>query len=332
MAVSTGFVTVTASDGGHVVALTTDSTGFALASAFSGVTAAFASAAGSFSGTGFFAAGNNIGSVSPSGFSNILVGDGTTLSYADTVSGAVITSGNGNDTIVAGGNDTIDAGAGSNVILLAASSAADTVTTAGNDTISAFSNALNFTNDGASAVINLYGGTLTVSGSGTADVYAGSSATITVTDSGNDTFVFNQPLTSGADGSSVMVNASAATGNQSFWAGSGNVTLVGGSGNDTFAGGQGAATITAGSGTNLFGLYAQNTTASTALTVNGFTSKDGIGLADFSTALTFSIATEGTSTVFSLSNGASITLVDYAGPVKLGIIGVSPTSSAGGAS
>ncbi len=331
MAVSTGFVSVTASDGSHVVAVTTDSTGFALASSFSGLTAAFASTSGMFSGTGYFAAGSTAGTVSPSGFSQIFVGDGATLSYADTVTGATITSGNGNDSISAAGGDTIDAGAGSNVIVLAGSSVADTVTTAGNDTIAAFSNALTFTNDGASAVINLYGGTLTVSGSGIADVYAGDSASITLADSGSDTFVFNQPATSGADGSSVVVNASAATGNQSFWAGSGNVTLVGGSGNDTFAGGQGAATITAGSGKNLFGLFNENATASTALTVNNFTASDAIGLVDFSSNVTYSVTQPaGTSnSVVHLSSGASITLVGYTGTVTIGTNNGMPVSVPG---
>ncbi len=310
MALSTGYVTVTASNGGGVVAVTTDSTGFALASSFSSLTAFFAKTGGAYSGTGYFAASNALGTVTPTGYSSVLVGDGTTLSYADTVTGATIVSGNGNDTITAGSGDTIDAGAGSNVITLPGlGGGADTITTAGNDTIAAFSNALNYTNDGGSGVIDLYGGTLTISGSGIADVYA-NSATITVMDSGTDTFVFNQ--TSVAAGSSVLVNASSATGNDQFWAGSGNVTLVGGTGNDTFAGGNGAATITAGSGSNAIDLFGENT-GSSLLTVNSFSAKDVIGLIDFAPSTTYTLAQTGGNDVLTLSNGSTITLVGYTG-------------------
>lgn len=315
MALSTGFVTVTASAGGNqVVAITTDSTGFGLASSFSALTATFATAATTYSGTGYFAAGNSTGAgsdtVSPTGFSQILVGDGTTLSYADTVTGAAITSGNGNDTIVAGANDTIDAGAGSNVITLPGlGGGADTVTTAGSDTIAATNIGLNYTNDGASGVVQLFGGTMTISGSGISDVYA-NSATITVLDGGSDTFVFDQA--SIAAGSSVSVNASGATGNDAFWAGSGNVTLVGGTGNDTFAGGAGAATITAGSGSNAIALFGETATASTALTVSSFASHDYIGLVDFGASTTYTLQqTTAGNDVLTLSNGSTITLVGY---------------------
>ena len=149
---------------------------------------------------------------------------------------------------------------------------------------------------------------MTVSGSGISDVYA-NSATITATDSGSDTFVFNQP--SVAAGSSVLVNASAAAGNQAFWAGSGNVTLVGGTGNDTFAGGAGAATITAGTGSNAIALFGEDATASTALTVSSFSANDYIGLVDFSTGMTYSLNQTNGNDVLRLSNGSTITLVGY---------------------
>ncbi len=308
MALSTGTVSVTASTGTQVVAVTTDSTGFALASSFSALTATFASTAGTYSGTGYFAAGNGLGTVTPSGFSSVFVGDGTALSYADTVAGATITSGDGNDTITAGSGDTIDAGAGSNIITLPGlSGGADTVTTAANDTITAFSNALTYTNDGGSGVISLLGGTMTISGSGISDVYA-NSASITVMDSGTDVFVLNQP--SQAGGSSVLVNASSSTGNDQFWAGSGNATLVGGSGNDTFAGGGGAATITAGSGSNAIALFGE-TAGSSTLTVNGFTGSDVLALIDFTASTSYSFAPTGGNDVLTLSNGSTITLVGY---------------------
>lgn len=318
MALSTGNVSVTASTGNFVVAVTTDSVGLTLASSFSALTATFASASGTYTGTGYFAAGNGAGTVTPTGFTSIFVGDGSTLSYADTISGATITSGSGNDSIVAGSNDTIDAGGGSNVLVLSGSS--DTVTTAGNDTISATNNALNYTNDGGSGVINLYGGTLTISGSGISDVYA-NSATITVADSGSDTFVFNQVTQSGAAGSSVLVNASSATGNDAYWAGSGNVTLVGGSGNDTFAGGAGAATITAGTGSNFIALFGEEATNSAAaLTVNDFSAKDMIALVDFSSAASYTINQSGGNSVLTLSNGATITLVGYSSLTSASVV------------
>lgn len=309
MALSTGTVTVVASTGSsYGVNVTTDSAGLALVSSFNTLASQFAMAAGSYSGTGYFAASNNLGTVTPSGFSSVFVGDGTTLSYADTVAGAAIVSGDGNDTITAGSGDTINAGAGSNIITLPGlGGGADTVTTAGNDTISAFSNALNYTNDSGSGVVELFGGTLTISGSGISDVYA-NSATITVTDSGTDTFVFNQSSIAG--GADVSVNAATATGNDQYWAGSGNVTLVGGSGNDTFAGGNGAATITAGTGSNAFDLFGENTGSST-LTVSSFSAQDLIGLIDFSAGTTYTLSSTNGNDVLTLSNGSTITLVGY---------------------
>ena len=315
MATMTGSITVTGSTGGGVLNITTDSTGLKLASSFSALTATFASASpGLYSGTGYFAAGNSsgttIGTVTPSGFTDLVVGDATTLNYNDTVSGATILSGSANDTIVAGGSaDTIDAGGGSNVITLTGSSAS--VTTAGFDTITASGTALNYANDGASGMVVMTSGSLSVTGSGISHVYLGNASSVIATDSGTDTYVLNQPSVSGAP-SSVLVNASSATGNLSFWAGSGNATLVGGSGSNLFASGQGSATAVGGSGANQFGVFAENVTASTSFTIDNFTSSDYLALVDFGSTspvhTTSYTSTTGT-TVISLNDGATITVV-----------------------
>ena len=325
MATMLGTITVTGSAGG-VLNITTDSTGLTLASSFSALTATFVSVSpGIYSGTGYFAAGNttgtSIGPVTPTGFTDLVVGDAAALNYNDTVSGATILSGLGNDTIIAGGAaDTIDAGAGSNALTLTGSSAF--VTTAGFDTITASGTALNYNNDGGSGVLVMTSGALSITGSGVSDIYVGTASSVVATDSGTNTYVLNQTSVAGApssvlaNASSVAVNAASATGNLSFWAGSGNATLVGGSGTNLFASGQGAVTATGGSGANQFLVFSDNVASSTNFTINNFTSSDYLALLDFGSTspIATNTYTPGAgntpgNTVITLKDGATITVV-----------------------
>lgn len=324
MPASTGNVTVRSADSTiHTVAVTTDSSGLALASSFSSITALFASTAGVYtlgsSDAGYFAAGNGAGSIgltidalaTGSSFAAVLVGDSSTLNFSGSVATGIV-SGDGNDTIsVVGAADTIHAGTGSNTISVSGSGGIANVYTVGFDTVTGDSStAINVDNDAksgaGSAVAQIFGGSASVEGSGTTIVYGGSGAFVYDTGAGNNVFVANDLKHPAGNAFFIAPDA---TGNNQFWAGSGNASLIGGLGNDTLVAGTGNATMTGGSGANEFAVFNDGTnSANVTISDFGSSASNYLSFFNFGSSAIAQQATLGTDTVLKLTNGTTITL------------------------
>lgn len=312
-AYATGSVTVHGASGSiGAVVVTTANQGLTLASQ---IASAYAATFGSQGGLYTFSTGassflavsdgvgvTNINANGATGPVQILTGDGDPT-FVNTVTNAQIVTGDQDDTISAYGTaNTISAGLGHNTI--AVGPGTNTIYSVGTDTVSATGSDTTIDSESTLRLIQ-QSGAASITGAGSTTVFGGSSTIVTVSDTGNDTFVANDlRYTTGA----VQFNASSATGNDVFWAGSGNATLIGGSGNDTLVGGQGSSTLTGGKGSNTFDFFASESGASTNVTITDFSSSDVLTFFNFGSSFSAVGSAVGSNYVISLGSGATVTV------------------------
>ncbi len=362
-----GTSTVTVGGSSAILTITGNDYVAAHASMFASMAMQLASMANSFDtapgGGVLFAVPNDMGTVDVTGASassNIIVGDGTTLSYHGSSNGTIV-AGNGNDTVIASaGNDTIALGAGNNDIVLGAgnseviSDGTDSIVSgSGVDTINLMGssstvyggygtsgytgnsmtvNDSNGTNsfifaatkgtlvEGSNktfTTVAAFGNTVVYGGAVGDHLYAGNGAWILLTGSANNNIlVANDGRW--ANGNYVDLDGGLATGNNQFWAGSGNSTLIGGVGADTLVAGSGQVTITGGSGQgNDFLFFSSNGNPAAAAAITDFAHAAGntiflmgYGQQGIQQALN-SAHQVGANTVFSLSDGTTVTLDSF---------------------
>ncbi len=253
-------VTISGSDGSSLVALTGNDYVNSHLSMFQSMTAQFAT-----QGFNTFNASsnqidivNNFGTVAvtggaSSGPANIVVGDGTNLTYIGGSSDVQIVGGNGNDLVFAGsGNDTLALGTGSDQIYLG--SGTTVVSVQGADFIQAGSGNAGIAVEASGATINGgFSGTLLV------DLAGGTSSTINVINGTNIFAASGATATVNAFGDTTITGLSGSTtqydqlnGTLKFVGIGGSVSVAGGAaaGNDTLYGASGANIVLTGSAHN----------------------------------------------------------------------------------
>ncbi len=257
------------------------------------------------------------GSVDSAGTDTVIAGLGTTTV---TVSGANSYIGSSE---YPGATLNVDDSAGTNTTIYTVTDTTVTGASVGTTTIdgygptTVFAGAGGTTYSGGQLVLNgSKAETDNVTGAVTSDTLYGASGTtinFTGSTSGN-IFVANDPAHT--TGGAVRFDASSATGNNQFWAGSGNATLIGGTGSDILVGGHGASTLQGGSGAaNSFDLFSINGGSGTNVTINDFGSAAGntitlfgYGASGVSTAVQ-NQAQSGGNTTITLGDGSTIKLL-----------------------
>ncbi len=274
------------------------------------------------------------------GSGTVVAGAGSnTIDIPTSVAGGwLISTGNGDDNILAlgTGNDTINAAGGHNAIMLGtgndiveSTGGDDTVDAgSGSETITAIGTGSDLVFGGSSTLLFVAtGGSATIFGGTGSDTFLGGPGRAVVHGgTGGNNFLFGGTgavtLFGGGNGDQLIAaNSSAA---QALHAGAGNETLFGGfsRGPDTFFGSAGNASITAGSGTNLF-VFTDGQAGGTA-SIQGFTSgRDqidlvGYGKNEVTQALKTQTVVDGTDTItlsdhtkISFANVSSLTASDF---------------------
>ncbi len=335
-----GAVTVLGSDGGNLV-YNGPLTGTSNTAVIIGGNGDDTVSTGAGSDTVALGAGHNgivigdNGSVDSAGTDTVIAGLGTTTV---TVSGANSYIGSSE---YPGASLNVDASAGTNTTIYTVSNATVTGASVGNTTIdgygptTVFAGAGGTTYSGGQAVLNgSKGETDNVTGAVTSDTLYGASGTtinFTGSTSGN-IFVANDPAHT--IGGTVRFDASSATGNNQFWAGSGNATLIGGTGSDILVGGNGASTLQGGSGAaNFFDLFSVNGGSGTSVTINDFGSAAGntitlfgYGASGVSSAVQ-NQAQSGGNTTITLGDGSTIKLLGVTHVTGSNFLSTEPGSS-----
>ncbi len=250
-----------------------------------------------------------------SGTLSARAGIGTVTVFGGTGGGALDGGSGGHNVLVAGGGNTTLTGGGAGDLLVAGSGNT-TLVLKGDST--AFGGAGQSTMFGAANDVMVGSGNsdLMIAGAGPEALWAGTGTSVLYGGVGADTLVggtAGQSTITGGSGGDLIVGsagkvvAHGGTGDDVFFAGTGDMTIAEGNGSDNVVFGRGNATVTGGAGRDLFTFL--NGSAGGSDVISGFkVGTDQIQLFGYG-ADPARTAANGGSTVVTLSDGTTITLV-----------------------